>query len=355
MFMCPVKRLLQEGTGRNPVAHRREMKFCFQTSKKPTAIQKMNTSVRRISLSGSSYLLRLDWIGPDLGSGFQLLLTDVQNAWRGEVLEAAICEEAKELETNKEQYVRDIHQALTGAESSTSYSFTLTGSGTHVSLAYEKVQEDISFRLGSVTLTALSDPADAVRDLLFYSMDKGNSLDQHNHKLEEQNLRLRQEHQRIVSQLKQYARDKEELESELYSRFVYVLNTKKAKIRNLKTILANLQEESSDGEMQQTQKDDDEDEYGGSTDNEAEDAKPKAVVKSPPKECTTPTPLDDELRDLTDVAPCRKRRIRHLEAPSFRHKRRSQSPAALSVQQAPHCSSDAAAATSDAEDLFEDF
>ncbi|XP_072310294.1 DNA repair protein XRCC4 isoform X2 [Eucyclogobius newberryi] len=325
----------------------------------------MPTSVQLITISGSSYFLRLDWSGPDLSSGFQLLLTDAQHAWRGEVTQAAFGEEAKELEMDIERYALDVQQALTGTECSTSYSFTLSGSGACVSLSYEKVQKDISFRLGSVALTALSDPAEAVRDLLTYSMNEGNAMERHNRKLDEQNQRLRREHQCITAQLKRYASGKEALELELYSRFVHVLNEKKAKIRSLHKTLTSLQEErSSVGKTEQTRppEHNDEDEYGGSTEDETEEAEPKPIAKSPTesetKECTNP--LDDSLGDLTDVAPCRKRRFRHLETPrpAKSHtykKRRSESPAALSVEQAPHCSTDAVAATSDAEDLFEDF
>uniref|UniRef100_A0A3B4BDC4 Uncharacterized protein n=1 Tax=Periophthalmus magnuspinnatus TaxID=409849 RepID=A0A3B4BDC4_9GOBI len=310
--------------------------------------------LRQISLSGSSYFLRLDWSGPDLGSGFRLLLTDAQDAWRGE----AICEEAKELEMENEKYVQDIQQALTGTEISTSYSFTLTSSSTHVWLAYEKVQKDISFRLGSVALTALSDPAEAVRDLLIYSMDKRNSLERHNCKLEEQNQRLNQEHQRITAQLKQYTSGKKALELELYSRFIHVLNAKKAKIRSLHRTLTSLQEErSSDGKTDQTRHSD--------TEDETEEAEPKPVEKTPTEvetnERTTPSPLDD-LNDLIDVAPCRKRRFRHLNPPAPQpskpqtsKKRRYRTKLLFTFALAPHRSTDAAAATSDAEDLFEDF
>lgn len=325
----------------------------------------MPTTLRQISLSGSSYFLRLDWKGPDLGCGFQLLLTDGEDAWKGEVSQTDLYEEAKELEIENEKYLQDLHQALSGTECSASYSFSLINSDTSVSLAFEKVQKDISFRLGTVSLTALSDPAEAVRDLLIYSLEKGNSLEGQNNRLEEQNQQLRKEHQRITTQLKQFSKVKEALETELYSRFVFVLNEKKGKIRSLQKTLKDLQDErASSGKPDQSelQLNAAEDEYGGSTEDEMDETELQPETRSPAAERTSPTPLDDSLSDLTDVAPCRKRRVRHLEAaasrsqkPHTHKKRRSESPAALSKEQAPHRSTDAAAATSDAEDLFEDF
>lgn len=47
----------------------------------------MRMSVRRVHVSSepdSSYFLRVDWSGRSLGSGFQLLLTDGQDAWSGD-------------------------------------------------------------------------------------------------------------------------------------------------------------------------------------------------------------------------------------------------------------------------------
>ncbi len=47
----------------------------------------MNTTVREVLISSqpdSSYFLRMDWRGRGIGSGFQLLLTDGQDAWRGD-------------------------------------------------------------------------------------------------------------------------------------------------------------------------------------------------------------------------------------------------------------------------------
>lgn len=44
----------------------------------------MHTSVREINLCSDTYFLRVDWEGCNFSTGFQLLLTDGQDAWRGE-------------------------------------------------------------------------------------------------------------------------------------------------------------------------------------------------------------------------------------------------------------------------------
>lgn len=64
------------------------------------------------------------------------------------VSEAAVRGEAEELEMTTERYIQDLQQALTETETSVTYSFSLTPSppdrSSTVTLAYEKVQKDIS-------------------------------------------------------------------------------------------------------------------------------------------------------------------------------------------------------------------
>lgn len=334
----------------------------------------MHISVREIHVSSdSSYFLRVDWKGQDLGSGFQLLLTDGQDAWRGEVSEATLCGEAEELEMQLERYIQDLHQALTGTESSVTYTFSLTPTppkcSSTVTLSYEKVQKDISFSLGSVLLGPIPEPVEAVRELLIHSLERGNTLERHNQKLQKENQRLRQEQQRITAELKRYASGKEELEAELYSRFVLILNEKKAKIRSLQQTVTHLQDVRSSDEPKKKESDQtadqaEEDDYGGSTDEEPEEEQAAPASTEPTRESSTPSPLDDSLSDITDVAPCRKRRFRHLGPPDLAakqpnpqtsKKKRGEPPAAASKQQKPHRATDAAAASSETEDLFEDF
>uniref|UniRef100_A0A3B3BE79 X-ray repair complementing defective repair in Chinese hamster cells 4 n=2 Tax=Oryzias melastigma TaxID=30732 RepID=A0A3B3BE79_ORYME len=329
----------------------------------------MNTAVREIRVSsqpGSSYFLRVDWKGRSLASGFRVLLTDGQDAWRGEVGEATMSGEAAELEMTMEKYIQDLERALTGAGEPDSYSFSLSPEAASggVTLTYEKMQKEISFRLGSVLLEAELRPAEALRQLLLHSLQRGNGLQNQNQKLQEENQRLRGEQQRICAELQRYAGGKEALEAELYSRFVLVLNEKKAKIRHLQDGLSKLQEaRNSDGQKSKSSErstrsaEEEEDEYGGSTDEEEAPSSPTSTL--PSRSSRPDSPLDDSLRDITDVAPSRKRRFRHLgqdpagkrPVAEARQRERTGPPAGSSKLQTPQRSADAAAA----EDLFEDF
>ncbi|KAK5851543.1 hypothetical protein PBY51_023090 [Eleginops maclovinus] len=333
----------------------------------------MHVSVREVrvpSEPGAAYFLRVTWKGRGLAAGFQVLLTDGQDAWRGDVSEAAVCAEAEELEMQMDRYVQDIRQALTDTECYVTYSFNLTPSppdhSTVLTLAYEKVQKDISFRLGSVVLKADPDPAEALRELLTHSLQRGNTLQQENQNLQQENLGLRGEHRRISAELKRYAGGKEALEAELYSRFVLVLNEKKAKIRSLQEAVTHLQDDSKGQKkpdpVKSADEEEEEDVYGGSTDEEEQ----QEVKMTPPSTSSTrESPLDDSLRDITDVAPCRKRRFRNLgpQDPAAKKRENPQSsqtektkradpPAGSSKKQPPpRRPTDAA----EVEDLFEDF
>uniref|UniRef100_A0A3Q0RIJ1 X-ray repair complementing defective repair in Chinese hamster cells 4 n=1 Tax=Amphilophus citrinellus TaxID=61819 RepID=A0A3Q0RIJ1_AMPCI len=292
---------------------------------------RMHTSVREIHLSSehdSSYFLRVDWEGRGLSSGFQLLLSDGQDAWRGEVSDAVVCNEAEELEMPMERYIQDVEQALIGTENSDTYSFTLMPNppdhSSTLTLTYEKMQKDISFRLGSIVLKAVPDPAEAVRNLLTHSLQRGINLQHHNQRLKEENQSLRGEQQHITAELKRYVGGKEALEAELYSRFVLVLNEKKAKIRSLQQEVTSLQEMRCQRKRDSVKSEQpagqdggvEEDEYGGSTDED-----PEEMESTPASKSLTPGPLDDSLSDLTDVAPSRKRRVRNRGAPEAAVKR----------------------------------
>ncbi|XP_034752914.1 DNA repair protein XRCC4-like [Etheostoma cragini] len=243
----------------------------------------MHVSVREVHVSSepdSSFFLRVDWKGRGLGSGFQVLLTDGQDAWRGDVSEAGVCREAEELEMQPERYVQDLERALTETESSVTYSFTLTPSPaarrSALTLAYEKVQKDISAQYsqdaqtGRTKATSTGSPSNTESTeilLLTYNLAPP-------------------------------------FLSDPPTRLLKTIRTKSEGQKKDNSAISN----RAAGQ--------EEDDYTGSTDEEPEEVMSSAASVSSARGRSTASPLDDSLKDIPDVAPCRKRRFRHVEAPA---------------------------------------
>ncbi|XP_016342855.1 DNA repair protein XRCC4-like isoform X1 [Sinocyclocheilus anshuiensis] len=285
-----------------------------------------STSIRQISIASEphrTFFLKLEW-AKDLGSGFVILLSNGVSAWSGEVSEEDVSREAQEIEMELKRYVGDLHLALTGEGTAAEgeYSFHLTPERPGrplLQLSYEKVQNDISFRLGVVDLQAVPEPTEVIRELISHGLEQSARLQAKNQHLLEENQKLRREQEHITKEMERYVQGKETLERDLYSRFVLVLNEKKAKLRALQKRVKELEEsiekrkkaDSEEHKALETAagKSPGESDNGGSTEDEQETEPRQPLTQEMPES----NPMDDSLNDIPDVAPCRKRRHRHLQ------------------------------------------
>uniref|UniRef100_H0WZS2 DNA repair protein XRCC4 n=1 Tax=Otolemur garnettii TaxID=30611 RepID=H0WZS2_OTOGA len=274
----------------------------------------MERKVSRICLSSEPniiHFLQISW-EKTLESGFLITLTDGHSAWIGTVSELEISQEADDMAMEKEKYVDELRKALVSpAGPADEYKFNFSKESSHFSL--EKNLKDVSFRLVSFNLEKVASPAEVIRELICYCLDTIAESQAKNEHLQKENERLLRDWNDVQGRFEKYVGAKEALETDLYERFILVLNEKKAKIRSLHKLLNEVQEleknislsrESATCSEMTADRDA---AYDESTDEENEN-QPEPSVSAP-----ATASKDDSIilsPDVTDVAPSRKRRQR---------------------------------------------
>ncbi|XP_074138259.1 DNA repair protein XRCC4 isoform X6 [Sminthopsis crassicaudata] len=125
--------------------------------------------IHMISEPSIIYFLQVSW-EKDLGSGFDITLTDGQSAWNGTVTASEISREADDMAMERDKYVDELRKALVlRTEPDNVYKFDFSKENCHFS--YEKSLKDVSFILGSLNLQKVSSPAEVIRELMSYCLD----------------------------------------------------------------------------------------------------------------------------------------------------------------------------------------
>ncbi|KAM6363339.1 DNA repair protein XRCC4 isoform 1-T2 [Pluvialis apricaria] len=276
-------------------------------------MEKTLNRIRLVSDPEETYYLQVSW-EKDLGTGFGVILSDGQCAWTGKVSEAEISREAADMEMNREKYVEELKKALVaGEESASKYNFAISRDeeNTDFHFSYERNLKDGSFRLGSLKLQKVSSPAKVMKELIGCCLDRLQRLQAKEEHLQNENARLFSDCRDMEKRLEKCVQAKEELEADLYNRFVLVLNEKKAKIRNLQKLLNEAKEPAADAKCTRSSiattqmATGRENDYDGSTDEESENLTRASLPStSEQRDSLLCSP------DVIDTAPRRKRRQR---------------------------------------------
>ncbi|KAM6303380.1 DNA repair protein XRCC4 [Podargus strigoides] len=276
-------------------------------------MEKTLKRIHPVSDPEAMYFLQVSW-EKDLGTGFGIILCDGQYAWTGKVSEAEISKEAADMEMNREKYVEELKKALiTGEESVGKYNFAVSRDEENMEccFSYERNLKDASFRIGSLKLQKVLSTAEVVKELIGDCLDCLGRLQVKNEHLQKENERLFSNWSDVEKRLEKCVEAKEELEADLYNRFILVLNEKKAKIRNLQKLLNEAKESAADAKCTRnttatTQMGTGRENcYDGSTDEESENLTRASLPSAPERR--------DSLLcspDVIDTAPRRKRRQR---------------------------------------------
>ncbi|XP_012940569.1 DNA repair protein XRCC4 [Aplysia californica] len=181
--------------------------------------------------------------------GFTLTLTDGASVWDGTISEDMLDQLCKKRKMDFNTYVDQTRAAFTRQEmGDLCFEYHLsTQTPETAQLAWKKhlVADDIKFQLGNVKLHKCTEPVKKICSMMSQCISNNRSLQADIKALETTNERLSAERQNALKRLEKCVTAKEELELDLYSKFVAVLNSKKQRIQQL---VENGDAESLDGQ-----------------------------------------------------------------------------------------------------------
>uniref|UniRef100_A0A2C9M9X4 DNA repair protein XRCC4 n=1 Tax=Biomphalaria glabrata TaxID=6526 RepID=A0A2C9M9X4_BIOGL len=168
--------------------------------------------------------------------GFKLTLTDGINVWEGAVTEEDLDQLCVQVKMDFNSFVDQTQAAFTkDVTGDANYECHFVEKGDNTGqLTWKKIPaHDVKYNLGSTTLKKCKNSSQKICDILSECIATTRNQQDEIHSLETANEKLSSERQSALKRLERCVKAKEELEKDLYSKFVAILNSKKERIRQL--------------------------------------------------------------------------------------------------------------------------
>ncbi|ESO91758.1 hypothetical protein LOTGIDRAFT_163116 [Lottia gigantea] len=202
---------------------------------KPSLIMSKKV-LSKLSVSGSkkNYFL-LSTTTEDKEDGFQLILSNGESVWEGELSADEIDKQRKKLKMDFNTYYIQTEKAFTRSDEDKNYEYQIKiNQDDTANLSWKKHVTNDDIKLGHVVLLLKDDVSSSVCSILEHCVKTNKLNTDRIHSLQTDNERLSQERTMALKRLEKCVAAKEEMEKDLYSKFVAVLNSKKEKLRELK-------------------------------------------------------------------------------------------------------------------------
>ncbi|XP_067124133.1 DNA repair protein XRCC4-like [Centruroides vittatus] len=164
-----------------------------------------------------------------------LISLDCDKYFKGILEEEFMKEKALKLRKTYENYLEETKSALKFINSSLKFIYDIKKSGDHYVFEWKKLieEEEVRVLFGSVVLS-VSDVKDVMKYILELFEININKLQSEVVQLQQQEMQLIEDKNETMALLEETTKWKKNLERELYSKFILVLNNKKEKIKELK-------------------------------------------------------------------------------------------------------------------------
>ncbi|KAJ6826109.1 DNA repair protein XRCC4 [Iris pallida] len=172
-------------------------------------------------------------------SHFRLLITDGLHAWTCDASEPEVRQRAEQWDQPPSEYVALAETYLGFQQPGSTYGFQDAGNGQkRLSWTFEKQGTKLEWRW---KCQPSSDSKQTTAGILDFLMDANIRLSDEVVRKTQSFERLKGEAERCLSQSERFNKEKTEFESAVYAKFVAVLNSKKAKLRELRDRISKLE------------------------------------------------------------------------------------------------------------------